>query len=355
MSGLAKFSSAVRFANLNKNIGRLGLETGFKASVKREVTHIGDMVHEAGKISASRLKSAEAVMKRGSNAMINKVARDTIEAGRVADTVITFVKNAVPFGKRVEVTSIGEKVIMPAENTHTVENKLKDMFTKVMGNNSTKAGKISENILKVLEENSISVEEFQRIKLTPVEELTEREKNIIFYIRESIEKPTSDTLMSKVVPIDSINGYLREVNPYTTIGGYVAKYEDVANATGSYEETIETLRLDYTSKTKEGEFYRPYPDDGDSYAVIRFKYQEVSDDLIDIPYGTEFNWTNTDSYPCTRNGFLGGRNETIVPEWYVGNYDKAAIQEGAKMYKVIDSKEELIAVFDGERFMRITK
>ncbi len=131
VSGLAKFSSAVRFANLNKNIGRLGLETGFKASVKREVTHIGDMVHEAGKISASRLKSAEAVMKRGSNAMINKVARDTIEAGRVADTGITFVKNMIPSRKRLIVTSNGQKVYMPVENTHAVENKLRGMYNKI--------------------------------------------------------------------------------------------------------------------------------------------------------------------------------------------------------------------------------
>ncbi len=110
---------------------RLGLETGFKVRVKREVAHIGGMVHEVGMISASRLKSAEAEMKSRLNAMINKVVRDTVEAGRVADTGITFVKNTVPFGKRVAVTSIGEKVIMPVDNTHLVENKRRGLYAKI--------------------------------------------------------------------------------------------------------------------------------------------------------------------------------------------------------------------------------
>jgi hypothetical protein len=250
------------------------------------------------------------------------------------------------------------KVRIPVENAHTVENKLKDVLSMIdgvnLGSRSVKAAdaaseRISENILKVLQENNISVEEFQRIKLTPVSELSDREMNLIFYLRESVEKPTEETLMSKVIPIDSIDGYLKRENPYTTVAGYVAKYEDVANVTGDYKETLETLRLDYTYE-KDGVVIRTYPDDGDSYAVIRFKYSDVSDDLIQIPYGTEFYGSTTDTYPCTHNGFLGGRNETIVPEWQVKDYARANIQEGAEMYRVVDGKEERIAIFRNGRF-----
>ncbi|MBT2701331.1 hypothetical protein J7E79_29180 [Bacillus sp. ISL-40] len=155
--------------------------------------------------------------------------------------------------------------------------------------------------------------------------------------------------MSKVVPIDSIDDYLRREKPYTTVAGYVAKYEDVANVTGDYKETLETLRLDYTYD-EDGIVIRTYPDDGDSYAVIRFKYRDVSDDLIQIPYGTEFYGSTTDAYPCIHNGFLGGRNETIVPEWQVKDYDRANIQEGAELYRVVDGKEEKIAIFNNGRF-----
>ncbi len=361
VSGLTKFSSTVRLAHLGENIGGIGLRTGVKGSIHQGITHIDNMVKTAGKQSVTRLKSASSVIIDKTIVMKNKLAKDTLEAGRLVDSVITVAKNIGTSRKMgLVIEELGEtgKVHTPVENTHAVENKLKDVLSRIDGVNlrsgSPKVAvpaeeRISENILKVLQENNISVEEFQRIKLTPVSELTDREMNLIFYLRESVEKPTEDTLMSKVIPVDSVDGYLKKDNPYTTVAGYVAKYEDVANATSNYKETLETLRLDYTYE-KDGVVIRTYPDDGDSYAVIRFKYSDVSDNLIDIPYGTEFYGPNKDAYPCTHNGFLGGRNGTIVPEWQVKDYARANIQEGAEMYRVVDGKEEKMAIFKNGRF-----
>ncbi|MEH7085950.1 hypothetical protein V7139_24880 [Neobacillus drentensis] len=361
VSGLTKFSSTVRLAHLGESIGTVGLRTGVKGSIHQGMTHIDNMVKTAGQQSVTRLKSASSAIIDTTNVMKNKIAKDTLEAGRLVDSAITQVKNITPsrrMGLSIDDAGDVGKVRIPVENTHAVENKLKDVLSRIdgvnLGSRSVKAAdpadeRISENILKVLQENNISVEEFQRIKLTPVEELSDREMNLIFYLRESVEKPTEDTLMSKVIPIDSIDGYLKAENPYTTVAGYVAKYEDVVNVTSDYKETLETLRLDYTYE-KDGVVIRTYPDDGDSYAVIRFKYSDVSDDLIQIPYGTEFYGSTTDSYPCTHNGFLGGRNDTIVPEWQVKDYTRANIQEGAEMYRVVDGKEEKIAIFRNGRF-----
>lgn len=75
--------------------------------------------------------------------------------------------------------------------------------------------------------------------------------------------------------------------------------------------------------------------------------------MIDIPYGTEFNGLNSDPDPCTHNGFLGGRNDTIVPEWYVGDYTKANVQKGAQIFKVVNGVKELLGVFEGGRFIPI--
>ncbi|PGY08845.1 hypothetical protein COE25_19290 [Bacillus sp. AFS031507] len=361
VSGLTKFSGTVRLAHLGENIGGIELRTGVQGSIHQGITHIDNMVKTAGQQSVTRLKSASSAIIDTTNVMKNKIAKDTLEAGRLVDSAITQAKN-ITQSRRMglaldDVSDLG-KVRIPVENTYAVENKLKDVLSRIdgvnLGSGRVKVAeqadeRISENILKVLQENKISIEEFQRIKLTPVSELSDREMNLIFYLRESVEKPTEDTLMSKVIPIDSIDGYLGRENPYTTVAGYVAKYEDVAKVTGDYKETLETLRLDYTYE-KEGVVIRTYPDDGDSYAVIRFKYSDVSENLIDIPYGTEFYGSTTDAYPCTHNGFLGGRNETIVPEWQVKDYARANIQEGAEMFRVVDGKEEKIAIFKNGRF-----
>lgn len=155
--------------------------------------------------------------------------------------------------------------------------------------------------------------------------------------------------MNNVLRIEDTNNYLREDEPFTTVSGYVAKYDDVEKIGTDYSDIREALRLDY--KDTNGGY--PYPEDGNSYAVIRFKYDNVTDDLIDIPYGEGFYGTNTDPAPCTQNGFLGGRNDTIVPEWKVTDYTKATIQEGAKMYKVTNGKEELLAIFKDGRFRKV--
>lgn len=132
---ITKFSSSVRTLSLGKNMGTLGLKSGFKAGFRQEVTHTGGMAKEAGKISASRLKSAEVAIKDGSNVMKNNLVKGTLEAGKVVDTGITFVKDSIPFGKRVVMTSTDEKVYMSAENTHAVENKLIDKFSRIKGVN----------------------------------------------------------------------------------------------------------------------------------------------------------------------------------------------------------------------------
>ena len=133
VNGLSKFSSAVRVTHLGEDLGALGLRTG--AKLKGELNQIHNLVKATGEQSIPRLKRAQAAVQDFSKLVKNKVARDTIEAGQLVDNAITGMKSLIPSEKRVMLTSTGHKINIPAENTHAVENSLKDFFSRFEGNN----------------------------------------------------------------------------------------------------------------------------------------------------------------------------------------------------------------------------
>ncbi|QIZ06199.1 hypothetical protein HFZ78_05220 [Priestia megaterium] len=138
VSGLTKFSSTVRLAHLGENIGGIGLRTGVKQSFSQGINHIDNMVRTAGQQSVTRLKSASAVIKDGTNVVKNKLTKDTVEVGRVVESAIRQAKNITPsrrMGLAMENLDDTGKVRMPVENTHAVENKLKDVLSKIDGVN----------------------------------------------------------------------------------------------------------------------------------------------------------------------------------------------------------------------------
>lgn len=195
-----------------------------------------------------------------------------------------------------------------------------------------------------LKEHGIAIEGFNNLRLKPVSELTDAEAKIMKDIRDSVPPVTQDTLLQKTIPVNDVDKYLS--GDYTEIGGYVAKVEDLSNVR-MYDDVVESLRLDYVS----WDGSRPYPKDGESYAMIRFKTNKV--DEIEIPYGERLGGTNTDGPPCTLNGFTGARNGQIVPEWAFEN--RRHPQHGAELYKVVQGEEKLIGIFDSDlkRFISI--
>ena len=133
VSGLTKFSSTVRLAHISGDIGKLGLRTGVKGSLKQGMTHIDNMIKTAGQQTAVRLRSASSAIKDVSNLVKKKLAKDIIEVGKLADSAITSVKNNNPFrhlNLEPEYAGIG-KVDGAVENTHAVENKLKDIINRM--------------------------------------------------------------------------------------------------------------------------------------------------------------------------------------------------------------------------------
>lgn len=132
-------------------------------------------------------------------------------------------------------------------------------------------------------------------------------------------------------------GLLQERGWYSTIRGFVAKYDDVSHIKG-YGDVVESFRMDYVSKGK-----RPFPEGGDTYGYIKFKTNGV--EKIGIPFGKKMGGTNTDAPPCTLNGFTGARNGEIVAEWYINNSDPVVPIDGAELHKVVNGKDTIIATF----------
>lgn len=142
VSGLTKFSSAVRLANVSDNIGQLGMRVGVRSGFQQGVTHIDNMLKTAGQQTVTRLKSATQAAGDASNVVKNKLARGTIEAGKVVDNAITMANNLTQsrnLGLAME--QVGDIGRVPVENAHTVENKLRDMLSKFDGVNLGGSGK----------------------------------------------------------------------------------------------------------------------------------------------------------------------------------------------------------------------
>lgn len=105
---------------------------------------------------------------------------------------------------------------------------------------------------------------------------------------------------------------------------------------------MESSRLDYITSSGS----RPYPEGGNAYGYIKFMTDDV--DRIEIPYGNEFGGINTDTAPCTRNGFTSATNGSIIPEYMSSG---CRMTDGAQLVRInSDGTEELLGVFDGECF-----
>ena len=106
-------------------------------SFKQGASSVNNMVVETGKSGATRLRSAGTVIQSRANMVKNKLAKDTIEMGELADTAITAVKNLDPRRIKVMETTMENKVIVhdPAENTHTFANTVRDVLSRVDGVN----------------------------------------------------------------------------------------------------------------------------------------------------------------------------------------------------------------------------
>ena len=202
----------------------------------------------------------------------------------------------------------------------------------------------NKNLGEVLKQQGLTLEEFNKLRLTDVKDLTKEQIAQMKAIREAVPKIDANTYIQKTIPASDIDKYIGE-DGWAAIGGYVARYDDVSHIKG-YDNVVESSRLDYVT----GDGVRPYPEGGDTYAYIKFKTADA--EKIKTPHGEIFGGTNTDGPPCTLNGFTGARNGQIIPEWSLsGEYVKP--KKGAELHKVVNGKDTVVAIFDGKHFVEV--
>ena len=173
----------------------------------------------------------------------------------------------------------------------------------------------NKNLGEVLKQQGLTLEEFNKLRLTDVKDLTKEQIAQMKAIREAVPKIDANTYIQKTIPASDIDKYIGE-DGWAAIGGYVARYDDVSHIKG-YDNVVESSRLDYVT----GDGVRLYPEGGDTYAYIKFKT-------------------------------TGTRNGQIIPEWSLsGEYVKP--KKGAELHKVVNGKDTVVAIFDGKHFVEV--
>ena len=211
------------------------------------------------------------------------------------------------------------------------------------GDNNTDGGGDAKNsIIKIIKKNGLTVDEFNKLRLTNPNELSPEQVKTMKAIRDEIPKIDPNTYIQKTIPEGDIDGYMS--GGWNQIGGYIAKYDDVSHIK-NYNDVVESSRLDYV--TADGN--RPYPEGGNTYGYIKFKTKAT--DKISIPYGEIFGGSHTEGLPCTLNGFTGARNGEIVPEWILDN--RVTPVNGSELHKVVNGRDTVIGIFNGKKFIGI--
>ncbi|MED3649691.1 TNT domain-containing protein [Heyndrickxia sporothermodurans] len=161
VSSITKFSGAVKLAHLG-DMGQFAVKTGIKSSIQDSVTHIGNMVETAGKVSATRLKSAASAIKDGGTAIKNKVVEDAKDIGKLVGTGINKMTNIIPSRKLGLVADgmgdVGHAHI-PVDEARVVGNEKGDVVSRIDGVNLSGGKNIDTLVDDLLKKSTCNVDE----------------------------------------------------------------------------------------------------------------------------------------------------------------------------------------------------
>lgn len=212
------------------------------------------------------------------------------------------------------------------EHIPTTEEILGGTYTKPYIN---KLSGFEDNLIDLLNASNLSHTDFILYSTNKAWEYPEATRTIIKNFRESIDFPTSKTLLQKVITTNDMDTYIN--NTYGgTIGGFVSVAADMKRVY-TMHDVYWGLRLDY-EKTQ-------FKEDASAYAVIRFKSEFIKD--LQIPFCEELGGTYPHSWP---NGGGGFTTSTLgkggYPEYKFNSY--MAPKEGAEIYEVSKNGYEIL-------------
>lgn len=191
------------------------------------------------------------------------------------------------------------------------------------------------------------------VNRNPKDTYTQTERDYIKDARDKIDAPTTETVMQKVIGVDT--GNLKEdlkayFEPKTFDGkaceahvtGCVAKANDAVLFTKTPKDCFENLRLDYDPGPGRE---NPYKSPEQPVYVVRF----TDGTNYDIPYSKEFDKDAAKSLdaPMTGNGLTGSKNR-VIPEYDVRPENKkGAIVTDGEIYRINpDGTEDPVAYYN---------
>ena len=104
------------------------------------------------------------------------------------------------------------------------------------------------NLKSVLANESLTLDEFNTLRLADVNELSADQIGKLKNIREAVPKIDSNTVIQKTIPLEDIGKYIGD-DGYSTIRGYIARYDDVSHI-HDYDNVVESSRLDHIQKVE---------------------------------------------------------------------------------------------------------
>ncbi|GAA0086266.1 hypothetical protein UT300007_27050 [Clostridium sp. CTA-7] len=295
----------------------------------RSVTTGANLGGEFNKLGGSIKKAISDLGDIKAQSEIRRVVLNNIEQSKIARKV----SNYQEFAKKEA------QIIEGVSNDNFLKSKI------------LKMNSFQEDISSILKNEKITLDEFNSIRMKGASELTDEQRRIMMKIREQVPNPNSDTTLQKVIDGGKIDNYIKDDNPWNTVGGFITKAQDTKELS-TLQEVYDGLALGY----KDTPFTVGVDKD---YGIIRFKTDVV--DKIDIPYGPTMEGVgakpptggfDTSPDPFTGHGFTKDMNGNIIPE-YTMQYLKP--NEGAELYRV-NSKtgiEELIAKYKDGKFVKI--
>ncbi|WP_299091286.1 T7SS effector LXG polymorphic toxin [uncultured Metabacillus sp.] len=296
------------------------------------------------------------------NAMDSPVVKKEMDGGMLNSTVSSVGKGADDANKSS--SEVG-KLSSFADSMSPEDGKRYTQFwdkvevgmnreARVAASQMNSSSFINSILPKKLKEHNLSYDEFTNLRLKPDYKLTASERSIMQDIRDSVPRPDKNTSLIKNFHEKDIQKYLD--GDYTSVKGFVAKAEDSSHI-HEYSHVRESMRLDYSYYDDYNDrVVTPYPEDGNSYGYIEFKAKDpemLSSEHLEIPYGHNmekaYSGWEYNEWPWTGNGFTASRNGEVIPEWTLKNF--IDLREGAKLHRVVDGKDEVIAIFNGKVFI----
>lgn len=197
-----------------------------------------------------------------------------------------------------------------------------------------------KNLAESLARENMPFEDFKALTRTHMDDMTQEQIGQMKRIRDDVPMIDRHTVVTKVMPYEYLEGYLRTDNPYNTIGGFVTRKDDYGHLMGEkLSETYKHLALDYPNSA----YTKALEEGKDRYLVFEGKLTKP--EQTEIPYGNKFGGNHETPPPCTLNGFIACRSDEILPEFEV-NAKNQYPEHGSVIWIVVKGKRQKGAVFD---------